>query len=85
MPPLLVSLLLLLLLPYTYASTAGIEALLARQLPHHKHRFQFHLRPPRRITFKTHSATDTFTIFDGNGKINIKCSTLSACSRGVYT
>jgi len=68
------------------ASTLGIEALVERQLPRHKHDFVFHLEPQTAaINAKTHSTLDTFTLFDADRKVNIQCNTISACSRGLYT
>jgi alpha-N-acetylglucosaminidase len=69
----------------TLGIEAGIEALVQRQLPRHKHNFVFHLEPQTAIKAKTHSTLDTFTLFDADGKVNIQCTTISACSRGLYT
>jgi len=67
-------------------STAALEALVQRQLPFHADSFVFHLDPQVQIDMKTHSALDTFTLFDGgDGKVHIECSTKSACARGLYT
>ena len=65
--------------------TAALEALVQRQLPFHNDSFVFHLAPQQAINIKTYSELDTFTLFDANGKINIECSTTSACARGLYT
>ena len=67
-------------------STAALEALVQRQLPFHADSFVFHLDAQVQIDMKTHSALDTFTLFDGgDGKVHIECSTKSACARGLYT
>jgi hypothetical protein len=67
-------------------STAALEALVQRQLPFHADSFVFHLDTQVQIDMKTHSALDTFTLFDGgDGKVHIECSTKSACARGLYT
>jgi len=66
-------------------STAGLDALVQRQLPFHADNFVFHLAPQATINVKNHTALDTFTLFDADGKINIECSTRSACARGLYT
>ena len=67
-------------------STAALEALVQRQLPFHADSFVFHLDIQVQIDMKTHSALDTFTLFDGgDGKVHIECSTKSACARGLYT
>lgn len=65
--------------------TAALEALIYRQLPFHTDSFVFHLAEQQAINVKTHSELDTFTLFDANGRINIECSTVSACARGLYT
>ena len=68
------------------SATAALDALVQRQLPFHADSFVFHLDVEVQVDVKTHSALDTFTLFDGSdGKINIQCSTKSACSRGLYT
>jgi len=66
-------------------STAGLDALVRRQLPFHADKFVFHLEPQAQINVKNHTALDTFTLFDADGKINVECSTRSACARGLYT
>lgn len=67
-------------------NTSALEALVQRQLPFHADSFVFHLDTQVQINMKTHSALDTFTLFDGSdGKVHIECSTISACSRGLYT
>ena len=51
------------------------------QLPHWMHLYNDNYLP-----MQTHSALDTFTLFDGgDGKVHIACSTKSACARGLYT
>ena len=68
------------------SSAAALQALVQRQLPFHADSFVFHLDTKVAIDVKTHSALDTFTLFDGvDGKVNIECSTQSACARGLYT
>ena len=64
----------------------ALEALVQRQLPFHADSFVFHLEEEVPVNMKTYSALDTFTLFDGDdGKVNIECSTRSACARGLYT
>ena len=68
------------------ANTSALDALVQRQLPLHADSFVFHLEEEVQVNMKTHSALDTFTLFDGSdGTVNIECSTKSACSRGLYT
>ena len=69
----------------TRNGTAALEALVARQLPFHNDSFVFHLAQQQKINIKTHAELDTFTLFDRDGKVNIECSTISACTRGLYT
>jgi alpha-N-acetylglucosaminidase len=67
-------------------NTSALDALVQRQLPFHADSFVFHLEEEVQVNVRTHSALDTFTLFDGSdGKVNIECSTKSACSRGLYT
>jgi len=68
-------------------NTSALDALVLRQLPFHADSFVFHLPEEEvQVNVRTHSALDTFTLFDGSdGKVNIECSTKSACSRGLYT
>jgi len=66
-------------------STAGLDALVQRQLPFHADQFVFHIAPQVAVNVKSHTELDTFTLFDADGKINIECSTRVACARGLYT
>jgi alpha-N-acetylglucosaminidase len=67
-------------------STAALDALVQRQLPFHSDQFVFTVEPQVKVNMKNNSTLDTFTLSDGSdGKINIECSTLSACARGLYT
>lgn len=69
----------------TRNGTAALEALVTRQLPFHSDSFVFHLAQQQKINIKTYAELDTFTLFDLDGKVNIECSTISACARGLYT
>jgi len=67
-------------------NTSALDALVQRQLPFHADSFVFYLEEQGQVNVRTHSALDTFTLFDGsNGTVNIECSTTSACARGLYT
>ena len=67
-------------------NTSALEALVQRQVPFHANSFVFHMDEEVQINVRTHSALDTFTLFDGSdGTVNIECSTRSACARGLYT
>ncbi|KAF8452247.1 glycoside hydrolase family 89 protein [Boletus edulis BED1] len=65
-------------------SLDGLYSLVKRRIPSHSDSFQFDLVPDD-------CALDTFTLSDvdshsqGNAQINIQCSSVSACARGLYT
>ena len=59
--------------------TAGIQALVKRRIPKHANDFTFNL---------IEGESDSFVVSDTKGKkggVTVQCTTLSACSRGLYT
>ena len=62
----------------------GLYSLIQRRIPSHSESFNLSLTP-------NDSVLDTFTLSDvdsrdeGNAQINIQCTSLSACARGLYT
>lgn len=65
-------------------SVDGLYSLIQRRIPAHSQSFNFVLAPDV-------SVLDTFTLSDadshrqGNAQINIQCTSISACARGLYT
>lgn len=66
-------------------SVDGLHSLIQRRIPAHNQSFNFVLTP-------NDSVLDTFTLSDadsphgqGNTQINIQCTSVSACARGLYT
>lgn len=61
----------------------GLYSLIQRRIPAHSQSFNFILTPDDSIL-------DTFTLSDadphsqGNTQINIECTSISACARGLY-
>jgi alpha-N-acetylglucosaminidase len=61
----------------------GLYSLIQRRIPAHNQSFNFILAPGD-------STLDTFTLNDadrhgrGNTQINIQCTSISACARGLY-
>ena len=59
--------------------TDGLTALVKRRIPKHANDFTFQL---------VSGTPDSFTVSDTKGRggdITIQCTTVSACSRGLYT
>ena len=60
----------------------GLYALVQRRIPSHNKSFNFVLKPDN-------STLDTFTLSDsdcqGDAQIDIQCTSISACARGLYT
>ncbi|KAG8215873.1 glycoside hydrolase family 89 protein [Butyriboletus roseoflavus] len=65
-------------------NVTGLYALIQRRIPAHTQSFHFVLTP-------NDSVLDTFTLSDvdpqsqRNAQINIQCTSISACARGLYT
>jgi len=57
-------------------SLDGVRALVKRQIPSHAGSFTFEM---------TEGSMDSFTLSDFKSGIKIQCTTISACSRGLYT
>jgi alpha-N-acetylglucosaminidase len=58
-------------------SLDGVKALLQRRVPNHANSFSFEL---------VNGANDSFVLSDSKtAGIDIKCTSVSACSRGLYT
>ena len=60
------------------SSLDGIYSLVQRQIPDHANSFAFSLLQADGDTFVLSDAADS-------GGIDIQCSTVSACARGLYT
>ncbi|OZJ02106.1 hypothetical protein BZG36_05284 [Bifiguratus adelaidae] len=63
------------------SSTAGIEALVARRLPHLAHKFHFELSSP---CAQNASCFDSYTVSSVGDKIKVSAETLSGLNRGLY-
>ena len=63
---------------------SGLYALVQRRVPQYQNSFQFALKAP-----KSNDTEDTFTLSDVHAgprkKVQIECSSISACARGLYT
>lgn len=65
-------------------SVEGLYSLIQRRIPAHNQSFNF-------IWSQDDSVLDTFTLSDahsqgeGDAQINIQCTSISACARGLYT
>ncbi|KAG9312698.1 glycoside hydrolase family 89 protein [Chiua virens] len=68
-------------------ATDGLYALVQRRIPAHSQSFNFTLAPPEDDA----NVLDTFTLSDaayggqGQPQVDIQCSSVSACARGLYT
>lgn len=67
------------LVPTVLATTSlsGLHSLVKRRIPQHANDFTFEL---------VKGSGDAFSINDGKkGGIDVECTTVSACARGLYT
>ena len=66
----------------TSGDVDGLYALVQRRIPSHNKSFNFVLKPDN-------STLDTFALSDsdyqGDAQIDIQCTSISACARGLYT
>ena len=63
---------------------SGLYALIQRRVPQYQNSFQFALKAST-----SNDTVDTFTLSDARvgsqTKIQVECSSISACARGLYT
>ena len=68
----------------TAGSVDGLYSLIQRRIPAHSESFNFSLTPDDSV-LDTFTLSDADTLNGGTAQINVQCTSLSACARGLYT
>lgn len=63
----------------------GLYALIQRRIPAHNQSFNLILTPNDSTVLDTFTLSDADSQGQGNSQINIQCTSVSACARGLYT